>query len=126
MLFASGEVAGLSLTSSVILDFLFRVRDTSLCLTLFLFWLSLGLLCEHNHRQTLNIPYLLAHMLFTSDSSHLSLHLQFLQLSLVSPLAEGLVNLGHDGDFLAAVVDNQLAFRLWQIPHEPQHGDPHG
>lgn len=36
-------VAGLSLTSSVILDFLFRVRDTSLCLTLFLFWLSMEL-----------------------------------------------------------------------------------
>lgn len=67
-----------------------------------------------------------AHMLCISHSSHLSFHFQLLQLSLVSSLAEGLINLGHDGDFLAAVVDDQLTFRLWQIPHEPEYGDPNG
>lgn len=43
------EVCGLFLTSSVIFDFLFRVRDTSLCLTLFLFWLSMELICTNKH-----------------------------------------------------------------------------
>lgn len=43
------RVTGMSLTSSVILDFLFRVRDTSLCLTLFLFWLSTELFCRHKY-----------------------------------------------------------------------------
>lgn len=41
-----------TLTSSVIFDFLFRVRDTSLCLTLFLFWLSTELVCSQEQFRT--------------------------------------------------------------------------
>lgn len=122
--------AGATLTSSVILDFLFRVRDTSLCLTLFLFWLSLGLLCKHKQGSATLCDSLdtsqAASRLGLAAASHLSFHLQLLQLPLVRPLAEGLVDLGHDGDLLAAVVNDQLAFWLREISHEPQHRDPHG
>lgn len=67
-----------------------------------------------------------AHLLCISHSSHLSFHLQFLQLSFVSPLAEGLIDLCHDGDFLAAIVNDQLTFGLRQVPHEPKYSNPHG
>lgn len=48
-LWLASHASHANLTSSVIFDFLFRVRDTSLCLTLFLFWLSMELFCGHNH-----------------------------------------------------------------------------
>lgn len=49
---------------------------------------------------------------------HLCVKLQLLQLPLVGPLAEGFVDLGHDGNLFAAVVEDQLAFGLGQIAHE--------
>ena len=55
----------------------------------------------------------------------LLLHLQLLQLPLVGPLAQRLVDLGHDGDLLAAVLDGDGTLGFRQVPHEPQHGDPH-
>lgn len=61
-----------------------------------------------------------------SASSHLSFHLQFLQLPLVGPLAEGFVDLCHDGDLFAAVINDHLALWLREVSHEPQHSDPHG
>lgn len=122
------EAVSLNLTSSVIFDFLFRVRDTSLCRMLFLFWLSMELFCTHNttassvnsHTTTSSVKN------YPSVSSHLSFHLQLLQLPLVGPLAEGFIDLGHDRDLLAAVNDHQLTFWLGEISHEPQDGDPHG
>lgn len=56
---------------------------------------------------------------------HLSLHLKLLQLPLVGPLAECFVDLGHDRDLFAAIINDHLAFRLSEVSQEPQHCDPH-
>lgn len=58
--------------------------------------------------------------------SHLCLHLHLLQLSFVGPLAQSFINLGHDWDLLAAIIDHHLTFGFSEISHEPQDGDPHG
>lgn len=52
-------------------------------------------------------------------SAHLSFHLQLLQLPLVGPLAECLVDLGHNRDLFAAVINNHRALGLRKVPHEP-------
>lgn len=55
---------------------------------------------------------------------HLALTLQGLQLPLVCLLAQGLVNLGHDRDLLAAVTHGRVVLGLREVPHEPEDGDP--
>lgn len=119
------------LTSSVILDFFFRVSETSLCWTLFFLWLSLwGIWKEENSDElswatnghTTMHPgtsvTLLWHWLWqlwptSAPLSYLPIPLQCLQLSLVGFLSQCLVNFGHDRDLLATVSDGCVVFGLW-------------
>lgn len=61
---------------------------------------------------TLYVDLTISNSLTPSASSHLSFHLQLLQLPLVGPLAECFVDLGHDGNLFAAVINDHLTFGL--------------
>lgn len=60
-----------------------------------------------------------------APGTHLALALQGLQLPLVRLLAQGLVNLGHDRNLLAAVTHGRVVLGLREVPHEPENSDPH-